>query len=175
MSKSQTDLSASENTTPNTLDPSDWQALREQGYRMLDDIIDHMSALHDKPVWQPIPQAKRELFTEPLPHGPSSLASAHQRFMEDVLPYSLGNASPGFMGWVVGGGSPVGMLAEMLASGLNANLGGRDQMPLEVERQILQWMRELFSFPETASGLFVTGASMANMISVLVARNNMLG
>ena len=172
---SQNDLSASENTTRNTLDPSDWQALREQGYRMLDDIIDHMSALHDKPVWQPIPQAKRDLFTEPLPHGPSSLASAHQRFMEDVLPYSVGNASPGFMGWVQGGGSPVGMLAEMLASGLNANLGGRDQMPLEVERQILHWMRELFHFPESASGLFVTGASMANMISVLVARNRMLG
>lgn len=159
----------------NTLDPSDWQSLREQGHRMLDDMINHMSQLHEKPVWQPIPQAKRDLFTEPLPHGPNTLEATHKRFMEDVLPYSVGNASPGFMGWVQGGGSPVGMLADMLASGLNANLGGRDQMPLEVERQILLWMRELFNFPETASGLFVTGASMANMISVLVARNHILG
>ena len=162
-------------STRNTLDPLDWESLREQGHRMLDDMINHMSQLHDKPVWQPIPQAKRDLFTEPLPHGPSTLEMAHKRFMEDVLPYSVGNASPGFMGWVQGGGNPVGMLADMLASGLNANLGGRDQMPLEVERQILHWMRELFTFPETASGLFVTGASMANMISVLVARNRMLG
>ena len=35
----------------------------------------------------------------------------------------------------------VGMLAEMLAAGLNANLGGRDHMPIEVERQVVAWMR----------------------------------
>ena len=43
---------------------------------------------------------------------------------------------------VHGGGTPVGMLAEMLAAGLNANLGGRDQMPIEVERQVVRWVRE---------------------------------
>ena len=37
-----------------------------------------------------------------------------------------GNLHPGFMGWVQGGGTVAGMLAEMLAGGLNANLGGRD-------------------------------------------------
>ena len=51
------------------------------------------------------------------------------------------------MGWVHGGGTAVGMLAEMLAAGLNANLGGRDHMPIEVERQIVAWMRSLFAFP----------------------------
>ena len=40
-----------------------------------------------------------------------------------------------------------GMLAEMLAAGLNANLGGRDHMPIEVERQIAHWLRQLFEFP----------------------------
>jgi glutamate/tyrosine decarboxylase-like PLP-dependent enzyme len=92
-----------------------------------------------------------------------------------MLPYSIGNAHPGFMGWVHGGGTPVGMLAEMLAAGLNANLGGRDHIPIEVERQVVQWVRELFHFPATASGLFVTGTSMANLISVLVARRHALG
>ena len=79
------------------------------------------------------------------------------------------------MGWVHGGGTPVGMLAEMLAAGLNANLGGRDHMPIEVERQIPIWMRELFGFPESASGLFVTGTSMANLMAVLVARTTRAG
>ena len=50
------------------------------------------------------------------------------------------------MGWVQGAGTPEGLLAEMLAAGLNANVGGRDQMPLEVERQVVHWMRELFDF-----------------------------
>jgi glutamate/tyrosine decarboxylase-like PLP-dependent enzyme len=67
------------------------------------------------------------------------------------------------------------MLAEMLAGGLNANLGGRDHMPIEIERQITAWMRELFRFPASASGLFVTGTSMANFIALLVARTARLG
>jgi glutamate/tyrosine decarboxylase-like PLP-dependent enzyme len=95
--------------------------------------------------------------------------------MQSILPYAAGNAHPGFMGWVHGGGTPVGMLAEMLAAGLNANLGGRDQMPIEVERQVLRWVCELFGFPENASGLFVTGTSMATLIAVLVASRAALG
>jgi glutamate/tyrosine decarboxylase-like PLP-dependent enzyme len=79
------------------------------------------------------------------------------------------------MGWIHGGGTVVGMLAEMLAAGLNANLGGRDQIPLEVERQVTRWVQELFDFPESSTGLFVTGTSMANLIGVLVARTAALG
>lgn len=158
-----------------TLEPQDWQALRAQGHRMLDDMLDYLEHIRQRPVWQPIPQEIRASFTEPLPHAPSELDAVHQKFMQDILPFAIGNAHPGFMGWVHGGGTPVGMLAEMLAAGLNANLGGRDQIPIEVERQVLCWVRELFGFPEGASGLFVTGSSMANLIGVLVARAAALG
>lgn len=58
--------------------------------------------------------------------------------MTSILPFTARNAHPGFLGWVQGGGTPVGMLAEMLAAGLNANLGGRDQIPLQVEDQITE-------------------------------------
>jgi aromatic-L-amino-acid decarboxylase len=95
--------------------------------------------------------------------------------MREVLPYAQGNVHPGFMGWVNGGGTPVGMVAEMLAAGLNANCGGRDHVPVEVERQVTRWVRELFEFPEGATGLFVTGTSMANLVAVLVARDAALG
>lgn len=142
---------------------------------MLDDMLDYLEHLRERPVWQPIPPAVRSAFQQPMPTQPTDLATVHDTFMRDVLPFAVGNAHPGFMGWVHGGGTPVGMLAEMLAAGLNANLGGRDQIPIEVERQIVQWMRELFGFPATASGLFVTGTSMANLIAVLVARTAALG
>lgn len=158
-----------------TLDPSDWTVIREQGHRMVDDMLDYLEHIRERPVWQPIPQEVRASFHEPLPSAPATLDTLHAKFMRDILPYAAGNAHPGFMGWVHGGGTPVGMLAEMLAAGLNANLGGRDQVPVEVERQVLHWMRELFGFPQQASGLFVTGTSMANLISVLVARAAVLG
>lgn len=142
---------------------------------MLDDIVDYLEHIRDRPVWQPIPDEVRRRFRRPLPTAPTDLAAVHDEFMRHILPFAAGNAHPGFMGWVHGGGNPVGMLAEMLAAGLNANLGGRDHVPIEVERQIVQWVRQLFGFPETASGLFVTGTSMANLIGVLVARTAALG
>ena len=111
----------------------------------------------------------------PLPLEPQDLAGVHDAFLKTILPYSGGNTHPGFMGWVQGGGTPAGMLAEMLAGGLNGNLGGRDHMPIEVERQIVAWVREIFSFPETADGLFLTGASQANFVAVLIARTRACG
>jgi aromatic-L-amino-acid/L-tryptophan decarboxylase len=158
-----------------SLDPEDWPAFRDQGHRMLDDMFDYLEQIRERPVWQPLPDAVRASFCDRLPMAPADLSAVHQEFLENVLPYSNGNVHPGFMGWVHGGGTAAGMLAEMLAAGLNANLGGRDHAPIELERQIVQWMRELFGFPASASGLFVTGTSMANLIAVLVARDTFLG
>ena len=158
-----------------TLDPQDWEAIRAQGHRMLDDMIDYIAEIRTRPVWQPIPPEVREQFRAPLPHAPSELAEVYREFSDFVVPYATGNVHPGFMGWVHGGGSAVGMLAEMLAAGLNANLGGRDHMPIEVERQVVEWTRQMFGFPAGASGIFVTGTSMANLMAVLVARRSALG
>jgi aromatic-L-amino-acid decarboxylase len=142
---------------------------------MLDDILDYLEHIRERPVWRPMPGEARAKFRGELPVAPSDLSAVHDEFMRDILPYCNGNVHPGFVGWVHGGGNAAGMLAEMLAAGLNSNLGGRDHSAIEVERQIVQWMRELFGFPKTASGLFVTGTSMANLIAVLVARDAALG
>ena len=92
-------------------------------------------------------------------------------FERYIKPYATGNTHPLFMGWVQGAGTPVGMIAEMLAAGLNANCGGRNHIAIDVERQIARWMAQAFGFPPDASGIFVTGASMANFLSLLVARD----
>jgi aromatic-L-amino-acid decarboxylase len=134
-----------------------------------------MQSLRDQPVWRAPPTGSLASIHEPRPRAPSRLRDVHAQFVNSILPYSSGNAHPGFMGWVQGGGTPVGMLAEMLAAGMNANAGGRDHMAIEVERQMIAWTRDLFGFPVTASGLFVTGTSQANFMGVLVARTRALG
>jgi aromatic-L-amino-acid/L-tryptophan decarboxylase len=158
-----------------TLDPQNWDDIRAQGHRMLDDMIDYAANIRERPVWTPIPDAVRERFHEKLPHHPSDLSEVYREFTDFIVPYATGNVHPGFMGWVHGGGTAVGMLAEMLAAGLNANLGGRDHIPVEVERQVVEWMGSIFGFPSEASGIFVTGTSMANLMAVLVARTAALG
>jgi aromatic-L-amino-acid decarboxylase len=142
---------------------------------MLDDLLSSMETIRKQPVWQPIPDEVRARFRGAFAANPTSLEDVHQEFMTSILPYTARNAHPGFMGWVQGGGTPVGMLAEMLAAGLNANVGGRDQIPLDVERQVKDWVRTLFGFPPEASGLFVSGTSMANFLAIIVARDTHLG
>ena len=158
-----------------SLDPDDWTELRALGHRMLDDMLDYVETIRERPVWQAMPEETRRQFRASLPEAPSDPASVYDDFTRTIVPYALGNVHPGFMGWVHGGGTPIGMLAEMLAAGLNSNLGGRDHAGIEVERQIVEWTRQIFEFPETASGLFVTGTSMANLMAVLVARRWALG
>ena len=158
-----------------SLDPTDWDATRVQGHRMLDQMFDHLQSLRDQPVWRPVPAEVRARHRSDLPRSPGALADAHEAFRADILAYGGGNLHPGFMGWVQGAGTPEGMLADMLAAGLNGNLGGRDHMPIAIEQEVTGWMRGLFGFPDAAAGLMVIGASMANFIGVLVARRWALG
>lgn len=138
---------------------------------MLDDMLDHVQGCRDQSVWKPMPESVREEFRTEIPTEPSSIDDVYSSFKGIIQPYTLGNIHPGFMGWVQGGGSVVGMLAEMIAGGLNANLGGRDQSPLEVEKEVVGWMRQLFRFPDSATGIFLTGSSIANFVAIVVARN----
>jgi glutamate/tyrosine decarboxylase-like PLP-dependent enzyme len=158
-----------------TLDPDDWQEFRALSHQALDAIIDHMATIADRPVWQPAPETTRRRFHASLPRAGRSLGDVLADFAQHIKPYATGNGHPLFMGWVHGAGTPVGMLAEMLAAGLNANCGGRNHIGLDVERQIARWFAQVFGYPPEASGIFVTGTSMANFLGLLVARSEALG
>lgn len=158
-----------------SLDPADWSELRALGHRMLDDMFDYLERSRERPVWQKQPDTKRAALRQPLPRASQEAAAVYEEFRNLVLPYATGNVHPRFMGWVHGGGNAVGMLSELLAGGLNANLGGRDHAPIVVERQVIRWAAEMLGLPAETSGLLVTGTSIANMIAVLAARVATLG
>ena len=80
------------------LDPADWPSARAQGHRMLDDILDYIENIRERPVWQPIPDSVRARFHEAVPSGPTDLAAVHDEFMRHILPYATGNTHPGFHG-----------------------------------------------------------------------------
>jgi aromatic-L-amino-acid decarboxylase len=157
------------------LDPQDWEAFRASSHEALDRMIDFLRDARERPVWRKAPANVRQHFRSPLPRRPREFAEVLEDFEANIKPYSVGNTHPLFMGWVHGAGTPVGMVAEMLAAGLNANCGGRDHIGIEVERQIARWAAELFGFPQNATGLFVTGSSAANFLGLLVARDAAMG
>ena len=154
-----------------TLDPDDWQALRQLGHRMIDDTMDYLEHVRQRPVWQPIPSAVKTFLKQPLPREFQGEASVYQEFVDKILPHPMGNIHPRFWGWVIGTGTPFGMLAEMLAACMNPNLGGADHVANYVETQVLDWCKEMLGYPADASGLLVSGCSMANLVGLTVARN----
>ena len=155
-----------------SLDPQDWETLRQLGHRMVDDMLEHLQGIREQPVWRPVPSDVRRRFDEDLPYRPQDPGAVYEAFRRDVLPYPTGNAHPRFWGWVMGTGTPIGALADMLASAFNANVSLGDQAAIEVERQVLKWCKQLLEFPDTASGVLTNGASAANLTALVTARNH---
>ncbi|HVO37476.1 MAG TPA: pyridoxal-dependent decarboxylase, partial [Spirochaetia bacterium] len=158
-----------------TLDPQDWEQMRALGHRMVDDVMETLRTVRERPVWQPIPEHVKSLFSEPVPLAPARPGDVYEEFKATIMPYGMGNTHPRFWGWVMGNGTPLGVLAEMLAAGMNPNMGGGDHAPVYVESEVLSWLRELMGFPADSSGLLVSGGSMANLVGVTVARNRLAG
>lgn len=154
-----------------TLDPSDWQAMSRLAHRMIDDAFEDVRAVGDRPAWRAMPDGHRERFTLPLPREPEGAEAAYRAYRDDVAPYRMGNDHPRFWAYYMGNGNVMGALAEFLAAMDASNLGGGASAAAEVERQVVAWSREMLGFPEDASGLMTSGASMANLIALAVARN----
>ena len=158
-----------------SLDPENWAEMRELGHRMVDEMLGYLEHVRERPIWQPVSAESRAALRQPLPRAPEGAERAYADFTEHVLPYPMGNIHPRFWGWVIGTGTPFGALAEFLAGTMNPNVGGGDHGATYVEAQVLDWCKEMLGYPMEASGLLVSGGSMANLIGLAVARNARAG
>lgn len=157
-----------------TLDPADWSTTRALGRRMMDDALAWLEGVRDRPVWTPIPADVRAFLAAEAaapPAAPTAPEALYETFRTHLLPHPMGNLHPRFWGWVIGTGSATGALAEFLAATMNPNVGGGQQVPHELELVVLAWMKRLMGFPDDATGLLVSGGSMANLVGLTVARN----
>jgi aromatic-L-amino-acid decarboxylase len=153
-----------------SLDPEDWPGMRALGHRVMDEMMDYLQNVRERPAWQPVPEAVKEALSAPIPREGEGAAAAYEAFRELVLPYPVGNIHPRFWGRVMGTGTAFGMLAELMAGALNTNGSGLANAASHVEEQVLAWFRELFGFPDAASGIMVSGASAANLVGLAAAR-----
>jgi aromatic-L-amino-acid decarboxylase len=158
-----------------TLDPENWEEMRALAHRMVDDAITYLETVRERPVWQPVPEEVAARFEEPAPREPEGADSVYEEFVENILPYPMGTIHPRFWSWYMGSGTVFGALADFMASIMNSNLGGGNHAAGMVEEQVLNWIKDMIDFPKKASGLLVSGGSMANFVSLAVARNTKAG
>ena len=154
-----------------TLDPEDWESVRRSFHDAVDLAIDHLRGIRDKPVWTPTPDSVKDKLRGALPRRGEPLERLVSSVAQDMLPYGNGNIHPRFFGWVHGAGNLAGALGEMLAGFMNSNLGGRDHVAIYVERQIIAWCKEIFSYPAESSGILTSGTSMGTVIALAAARH----
>ena len=161
-----------------SLDPADergWEELRTLGHKMVDEMLEHLRTVRERPVWRPVPTEVRRRLSGSAPREPTPVEQVYEEFKHDVLPYPTGNTHPRFWGWVIGTGTPVAMLADLLASGMNPQVAEFDDSPAVVENQVIGWLVELLGLPPETHGLLVSGGSMANFVGLAVARNARAG
>ena len=93
---------------------------------------------------------------------------------DHILPYPTGNIHPRFWSWVGGTGTPTQLVADLVISAMNAGGLGFDEVAsTHVEIQLLNWLKSMLGYPADASGLLVSGGSMANLVGLAVARTHM--
>src|SRR3954469_14830538 len=155
-----------------SLDPVNWDELKTLGHQMVDVMLDFLKNQRQYPAWKKPTENVKSFLTEALPQKPEKQKEIFSDFVNNILPYSKGNVHPRYWAWVEGGGTPLGMLADMLASGMNPNLGIGDHAAIYVELQVLNWIKEFLGFPQHVSGILVSGGSVANFTGLTVARNS---
>jgi glutamate/tyrosine decarboxylase-like PLP-dependent enzyme len=152
---------------------------RELGHRLVDRLADHLETIRDRPVTPgEEPAAVRALLRQrALPVKGEDPGKLLDEVTELVLDHSLLNGHPRFFGFITSSAAPIGVLAELLAAGVNPNLGGWVLSPIgtEIEAQTVRWIAELLGFPTNCGGLLVSGGNMANMIGFWAARRSKLG
>ena len=91
---------------------------------------------------------------------------------ELLFEHSLLNGHPGFYGYITSSAAPIGMLAELLAAAVNANVGAWKLSPIatEIEAQTIRWLAQFIGYPADCSGLLLSGGNMANLTCFLAAR-----
>jgi glutamate/tyrosine decarboxylase-like PLP-dependent enzyme len=158
-----------------TLDPADWEPLRALALRVVEDAVDYTRDIRDRPLWQDMPSEVRARFRSAVPQEGRPLADVYEDLVTNMLPYPMGNIHPRFWMWYMGASNFTGALGDFLAAILGSNLGGGDHAAAEIDKQVVSWLKEMLGYPATASGTLVSGGSMANLIGLTVARNQMSG
>ena len=154
-----------------SLNPTNWEEMRTLGHEMVNDMVDFLKNMQEQPSWKAIPQDVKLHFEEDIPTQPQAAKEVYKEFKQYILPYPKGNIHPRFWAWVQGTGTLTGAFSAMLAASMNPNVTIGEHSAMYVDKQVVKWCKQMLNFPETASGILLSGGSMANITGLTIARN----
>jgi aromatic-L-amino-acid/L-tryptophan decarboxylase len=162
-----------QNKHEQSLDPENWDEFQDLAHKVVDDLVDYLKTVGDRPVWTALPDESKKLFEEVLPLKGSKDSDVYESVKNHILPYPTNNIHPRFWSWVGGTGTPSQLIADMVISAMNSGSLGMDETAsTHVELQLLSWLKTLLNYPQDSNGLLVSGGSMANLVGLAVARTH---
>ncbi len=159
----------------------DWDPEQARAFagEMVDIWTELLGSLRHGPVVPPNMgvEAVREAVALDVPDEPMPTDELVDHLRRAVLDNSLKSGHPAHLAYITGTGTVPGAAADLLASGLNANVGGWLLSPAatEIELQLTRWLAARLGLPETAGGMIAAGGGVANFIALKVARDAMAG
>ncbi len=165
-------------TDPAAAAPPDAAEFRRAGHALVDLLADYLESVGDRPLFPRVGPAQLDaLFDEPLPREGTALPAVIAELERKLLPYCTHVGHPGYFGLITPSPAPVGVLADLIASALNQNVGGWTIGPsaTALERRTVRWLADLAGYGEAAGGNLTSGGTMANFIGLKLARDRVSG
>jgi aromatic-L-amino-acid/L-tryptophan decarboxylase len=155
-------------------DVFDWTPDRREqlGRDALAWVLDWVSTTGERRLYpQTSAPALDARLASPLPMEPEDPDAILAEFATHIALNSRDNGHPRMFGYVQSSGTFVGAVADFLASALNTNVTSWRSAPAgtTIERQVIEWMKELVGFDPGGHGLLVSGGSMANLVGIVTA------
>jgi glutamate/tyrosine decarboxylase-like PLP-dependent enzyme len=162
---------AASRETPIQISKEEFQKI---GHKLVDDIANFISSIEARPVTTgESPRQLQELLSvRSLPENGSDATGIFSKATGLLFNHSLFNGHPKFLGYITSSPAPIGILAEMLATTINPNVGAQILSPMatEIEKQTVKWLAEFIGVSPSYGGLLVSGGNMANFTAFLAAR-----
>jgi glutamate/tyrosine decarboxylase-like PLP-dependent enzyme len=158
----------------------DWDSQRMRGLadRAVSLYAEFLDGLDELPIARHAPAAAvRAALVRPIPEQGMADDELIEHLRQVLIEWGVQCGHPRFMAYVTGSGTVPGAIAEMLAAGVNMNVGGWQLSPSasEIEAHLMRWFGECFGLPDTSGGLLVSGGSMANLVALKAARDSRAG
>ncbi|MBI2407463.1 MAG: aminotransferase class V-fold PLP-dependent enzyme [Gemmatimonadetes bacterium] len=148
------------------------------GEAVLARSVAHLGSLDRQPSCGDVDAADLcRALREPCPEHGAALEPLLDQLFDELIPRSFTTPGPGYLAYIPGGGVYPAALADFIANTTNRYTGVWQASPalVQLEANVLEWLRDWMSFPDGASGLLTTGGSGATFNAILCARERYLG
>lgn len=156
----------------------DLDEFRAAGHRAVDAIAEYLAGIEDRRLFpEATPREIEALFDAALPVEGRPLDELLEDLDRKLVPNCTHVGHPGYLGLITPSPAPAGVIADLLASALNQNVGAYSIGPAAVslERRVVRWLCDLVGFGPASGGHLTSGGMMANFEGMKLARDRVSG